>query len=138
MSRVSTHNDELVLYLFKSDADSQLSTLLWHTDFILDDENKSYSDSFPSIDSGYCSFILLEQDDEESAEIRAKDIAANPRAIYNAYINKDYNALRKYIGDDDILWFEYMDFPFSSQSITIEGSSKLDKYRYVLKFLDVK
>lgn len=134
MSMVSSKNDELLLMLYQINDSATPGEVVMIKRSVFDANRRVQEFRLPLIhkiasDSLMC--FLIEQDTDSPVEQLESAILVHFPSIIQAYQSRDYIALEKYLGDEDLLGVKKI--PTRSLgpiSIRFRGVHKLDKYDY--------
>ena len=123
MSRLSTKNDEVFVFIYDYSDTNELKAPLVSTKLIFDKDNLTYSIFLPKTEKSILFFI------EEDSFRNNEQIEPVVR-VYFKEIRKcnGYNELKKYLGEDDLLGVKIFDS--NTSSFSLSGTSSLDKYEY--------
>ena len=131
MTRISSMNDEILLLIYNKDT-SQLNTPVLSQRVDLDTANRKVviSESIISQSDHYILFVL-EQDSDSGVERIDPIIRIYYQEIIQAYEDKNYLEIEKYLGDDDLLGYvEFHSEPLKELKSQITGIYKMDRYDY--------
>jgi len=123
MSRLSTKNDEVFVFIYDYSNTNQLSEPLISCKLIFDNQIVSHTVPIPKNSTKILFFI------EEDSFRNLEQIEPVVRIYFKEIIAcKDYNELEKYLGEDDLLGISIVDK--STKSFALKGMSSLDKFNY--------
>lgn len=123
MSRLSTKNDEVFLFIYDYSDTNSLSAPLVSVKHIFDKNNPDFNLSIPRKDRLILFFI--EEDSFRNIEQVEPVIRVYFKEIMKA---TDYNQLMKFLGEDDLLGVKIIDN--QTKKFTLSGMNSLDKFNY--------
>jgi|GEM_PF-3213904 len=132
-SVLSTKDDEVLIFFYRLDGD-ELGELLFS-------KNQVFSKgSFNHVvinceegDEGYL-LVLLEQDSDLSIDAFDGIIRAHIDQMKKDQVNKDYESIESYLGDDDIIAIQKI-ATIGNQSYDHQGSHRGDRFHYRSVFM---
>ncbi len=136
MSTLSSKNDEVLLLIYSFDDTIKLNTPLLNEYFVMDSINRKKEMSFfVSYNTHDLLLLLAELDTEREPDQVEKLIRKNFKEIMDCINKRDLIAIKKYIGDDDILGIRMIKKAEHTKGITFpfQGRFKLDKYLYKIE-----
>ena len=126
MSRLSTKNDEVFLFIYDYSDTSELSTPLVSKKLIFDESHRIQSLGIQKIKKRILFFI------EEDSFRNSEQIEPIVRIYFKEIMKADgYQELKKYLGDDDLLGFQILES--DTKEFNFAGMSSLDKFEYQFK-----
>ena len=136
MSKIlSTKNDELLILIYKNQTEGNLSAPLFHQQLVMD-ANRKEARLFWKTDTAALSqdllFLLIEQDYDRPLALLDSAFRQEHTAILRAHRKRDYQAIKDYLGAEDLLGYKIiraMGVP-NPIRFKIEGVHKLDLYEY--------
>ena len=134
MSKVSTHNDEILLLIYPIDILDSVIEPLVCSYFIIDakQKSKSLTWSIHHENKDYI-LILIELDSENPVKQLEPIFRINLKKIYQAYSNKYNDELESYIGDNELLTIKSFTSPTKKKiEISLNGFSNIDNYHYLI------
>ena len=136
MSRLSTKNDEVILFVYEFTQNKELNQPLYVEKFILDLDrrSKNFQISKKDMINRDLILILIEQDSEASIEQIDPVLRIHIDEIIDAYEARNYSGIEKYIADDDILGIKLIeDFVCTSKlKFRFSDTYKMDRYDYLV------
>ena len=139
MSKIlSTKNDELLILIYEYQDSTTLSAPLFQKAFTVRTTEKSHAfffDKAESIEGKNLLFLMIEQDFERPIEQIDPVVRVQYKALLNAFKNRDYQKIKRFLGNEDLLGFK-LTKAFQSGEPThfkIEGVHKLDFYDYTVE-----
>lgn len=123
MSRLSTKNDEVFLFIYDYSDTNSLSAPLVSVKHVFDKNNPNFNLSIPRKDRLILFFI--EEDSFRNIEQVEPVIRVYFKEIMKA---TDYNQLMKFLGEDDLLGVKIIDN--QTKKFTLSGMNSLDKFNY--------
>lgn len=134
LSRMSSMNDEVVMLLYPVIDSIQLGDAIIKSYYQYSDSNRTFENSFAltsSTSKQNMLFFMIELDTDRSVDIIDSIVKLHYIDLRNAYYAKDYNAMEKILGDDDVLGSQKIYAIHSPYFMfNIKGYYKLDKYNY--------
>lgn len=136
MSKIlSTKNDELLVLIYEHKAEGALLAPLYHKSLVMDADKKE-ARLFWKTDTASLKqdllFLLIEQDFDRPLEQLDPTFRIHHTAILEAYRKRDYQAIKKFFGSEDLLGYKVIRAEEAQNPIQfkIEGVHKLDWYEY--------
>ena len=136
MSKISTHNDEILMLIYPMDIKDSIVEPVSCTYFVIDKENKSKTIKWKTSNttSNYL-IIILEIDSEEPIKRIEPIFRVNFQNIYSALIKQDNKSLRSYLGDNDIITISKLTIPSKKKrELSLTGTNNMDSYHNFLTF----
>ena len=136
MSKIlSTKNDELLILIYEYQDSTTLSAPLFKKAFTVRAIGKSHTFFFDRVElikGKNLLFLMIEQDFDRPIEQIDPVVRVQYKALLNAFKNRDYQKIKRFLGNEDLLGFRLIK-AFQSGEPThfkIEGVHKLDFYDY--------
>lgn len=138
MSKLSTGNDELLIFIYALKDSSVLDEYLFSQHFKFDAKNRKKELYFPASETFFTNnllFFLIEQDAETPVEQLDPIIRVHYQKLITAFENRDYIQIEKLLGDEDLLNVQVIsDFSHNTPvEFNINGIHRLDKYAYTVR-----
>ncbi|MEQ9167033.1 MAG: hypothetical protein RLO12_12315 [Fulvivirga sp.] len=139
LSVISTKNDELLILIYELKDTAALSEPVLQKQFNVDKSNPSrliYWNNFNQSAVKKYLLVLVERDSDVSTEQIEPVLRVHHKEINDAFRQKNYSEIEKYLGDEDILGFyEFSAKELSNNSfIKFKGTYKMDRYEYIIQF----
>ncbi|MEZ4847432.1 MAG: hypothetical protein R3B93_02105 [Bacteroidia bacterium] len=136
-SSFSTKNDEILILIYPWEDTTSLSEPIFSWQFVLDTANYAKSKVWKFkqfLDQTRFIFLLIELDSDATDKQLDPIFRVHYLKILKAFRERNYNELKKYINDEDLLGFEIIDDSFleAPLSFQIKGIHKLDRYEYTI------
>jgi hypothetical protein len=132
MSLGSTKNDELLLLIYKVENDSAvLKELTYDTAFVFDKDHRVIQLEWMGQNNSKYLYFLLELDSDKTSIQLDPVLRVYYKEVLAAFNKRDYTAIEKYLGDEDVLVANYFTIPHAEDH---KGVYKADKYHYALNF----
>ncbi|MFN8415529.1 MAG: hypothetical protein U0U66_04275 [Cytophagaceae bacterium] len=133
-SRMSSKNDEVLMLLYPVIDSTQLGDAIIKSYYQFSDSNRTFEHSFaltsPTSKQNML-FFMIELDTDRSVDMIDSIVKLHYIDLRNAYYAKDYNAIEKILGDDDVLGsLKLREKQSPYFMFNIRGIYKLDKYDY--------
>ncbi|MTI40859.1 hypothetical protein [Fulvivirga lutimaris] len=139
LSVISTKNDELFILIYELKDTIALGEPVLQKQFNVDKSNPSrliHWNNFSRSTAKKYLLILVERDSDISTEQIEPVLRVYHKEISDAFRQKNYSEIEKYLGDDDVLGFyEFSVKELSNNSfIKFKGTYKMDRYEYIIHF----
>ncbi|MEQ8241813.1 hypothetical protein [Fulvivirga sp.] len=139
LSVISTKNDELLILIYELKDTAALSEPVLQKQFNVDKSNPSrliYWNNFNQSAVKKYLLVLVERDSDVSTEQIEPVLRVHHKEINDAFRQKNYNEIEKYLEDEDVLGFyEFSAKELSNNSfIKFKGTYKMDRYEYIIQF----
>lgn len=139
LSVISTKNDELLILIYELKDTAALSEPVLQKQFNVDKSNPSrliYWNNFNQSAVKKYLLVLVERDSDVSTEQIEPVLRVHHKEINDAFRQKNYSEIEKYLGDEDVLGFyEFSAKELSNNSfIKFKGTYKMDRYEYIIQF----
>ncbi len=132
MSLSSTKNDELLLLIYKIENDTTpLRELVYDTAFVFDKDRRVIQLEWMGQENSKYLYFLLELDSDKTSVQLDPVLRIYYKEVLAAFNKRDYTAIEKYLGDEDVLVANYFTIPHAEDH---KGVYKADKYHYSLNF----
>lgn len=132
-SVVSSKSDELMLIIYEFESDSGvLKDPVFVKNYFFNENKKRKIDEWKVIqaDSDYI-FFLVEMDSDRTIYQLDPVFRIYFSEITKAFDNRNYLAIEKFLGDEDLLGYSEFSIPSTHQ---LQGVYKLDKFDYTVTF----
>lgn len=135
LSEDMTHDDELLIMGYLAKPSGILDSAILKHRLILDLQHMAKSFQW-HVDQniygkGLMLFILEQDSDTPIAQIDAI-LRIHYKPVINAFNNRSYTEIEKYIGDEDILDYRVLEISPPTE-FTFRGVYKMDRYEYSVK-----
>jgi len=139
LSEDFSKNDELLILAYVSKDSSVLDTAILKKRLTLTDQKMQ--DEFqwkitPDLADKDLLIFLIEQDADTPIEQIDAILRIHSSNVINAFKNRNYSSIEKYLGDEDILGIKLLEKPDFNYPIEFyfRGLYRMDRYEYLLTF----
>ncbi|MEM9389791.1 MAG: hypothetical protein AAGA02_04915 [Bacteroidota bacterium] len=136
LNKLSTQNDELILLIYEvQDIDATLNEPLYSSEFTLDSKTnrQQLTTGIHKQSNLELLMLVLERDTERPIAQIEPVVRIHFNELIEAQANNDYNLIRKYLGNEDILGTKRITLPISRPTeFKLQGIQKMDRYTYVV------
>ena len=135
LSEDMTHNDELLFMGYLTKSSGTLDSAVLRKRLTLDSQNMTKSFQWhvdQSVLGQDLMLFILEQDSDTPIEQIDAILRIHYKPIVNAFKNRSYSEIEKYIGDEDILDCRVLNI-LTPTEFNFRGVYKMDRYDYSVK-----